>query len=150
MRPYTRGLLSTVSLLMRGGKVVAWVGITAATGMGIGLLLPAQTVTATKTAAGAGFKVESRPGEAALELASGESQHKRVQQSSEEDEAELVRRTALRSIVPAVLPSPPLPSRVMPGPFPSSNHAASGDQIRFLPTPPVPSENAARPNSGIR
>src|SRR3954449_9513970 len=106
MRHFTQGLLSTFPLLMRRGKVVAWIGLTAAIGTGIGLLLRAQTGVATKQASAADYNDESQRREVALKLGSGESKQKKVQQRSEENDAEHIRRTSLRSIVPAGLPSP--------------------------------------------
>jgi hypothetical protein len=140
MRRFTRGLLSSAPLLMRRGKIVTWIGLTAAIGTGVGLLLRAQTVVATKRTNAAVSNVGTQPPKLALKFASDELKPKKVRERSEENNAARVNRTALRSIVPAVLPSPPLPSRVLPGPIPSSNHAASGDQSRLLPTPPIPSK----------
>jgi hypothetical protein len=140
MRLFTRGLLDTAPLSMRKSKYVSWIGLLAILGTGVGLLLRAQMVVGVNPANAAIIKIERRPSEVERKIAAVESKPAPDQQRSEGDGAGRVRRTSLRSILAPVLPSPPLPLRVLPGPIPGSEHDAPEDQSRALRSPPVPSK----------
>jgi hypothetical protein len=140
MRLLRQGLLGATPLPMGKGTVMAWIGLTAALGTGMGLLLRTQRVVAAKRGNAAITRVEQQPSELRQRIVTGESKQKPEEERSQADGAGHLRRTALRSILSPALPLPPLPSRVLPGPLPKSDQGAPNQQRHLLPSPPVPSK----------
>jgi hypothetical protein len=130
---------------MRKGTVATWIGLAAALGTGMGLLLWSQKVAGAKSGNATIIKVDREASDAIQKIATGDSEHKPDEEHSQADGDGYVRRAALRSIPPPTLPSPPLPSRVMPGPTPRTNQSAPDEQLHALPTPPVPSKTPPGP-----
>ncbi len=130
---------------MRKGTVAAWIGLAAVIGTGMGLLLWTQKVAGAKSGNSAVIKVQSQAGDGIQKIATGDFEQKPDEQQSQTDGDGYVRRAALRSIHLPTLPSPPLPSRVMPGPTPRSDQRAPDEQVHVLPSPPVPSKTPPGP-----
>jgi hypothetical protein len=125
---------------MRTGKVAALIGLTAALGTGMSVLLRTHKPIVAKPGHAAITRVEHQPSEERQRIVTGESKENSDEEHSQTDGAGHVRRTALRSILSPALPSPPLPSRVLPGPLPKSDQGAPDEHSHLLPSPPVPSK----------
>jgi len=140
MRLFKQGFRAAAPSPMSKGTVVAWIGLTVAMGTGMGLLLRAQKVVVAKTGNAAIVRVDHQPSGLRQGIVTGESKQKPEDESPQPDAAGPLRRTTMRSILPPAMPSPPLPSRVLPGSIPESERGASDKQRHSLPSPPVPSK----------
>jgi hypothetical protein len=113
---------------MKKRTVAAWTGVTMVLATGMSLLRQSQAVVAAK------------PGMERQQIAAGEAERLPDVEHARADVDKQIQRTALRAMSSTTLPSPPLPSRVLPGPLPTSEQAAPEREGALLPMPPVPSK----------
>jgi hypothetical protein len=125
---------------MKRGSVRAWIGVSVLVGTGIVLLLRTQILVGAKLASAAIFKVEREPSEVRQQIASGESEQNPDEEHSRANDDERVRQTAGDEIFRAALPSPPPPSRVLPGQSLKSDQDTTDHQEHLLPSPPARSK----------
>jgi hypothetical protein len=150
MRVFAQGLLGSAPISVSKRRVLACVGLAPALGIAIGLLVRAQIVVGANSPEAASNKVERQPIVIERPTVTAESQQPLDQHHVEGDGTGQLRPIALRSTVSLALPSPPLPSRVLPERITSPDHVASHDQSQALPVPPVPSKRlpGSIPDSG--
>ncbi len=129
---------------MRKGTLAAWIGLLFLLVMGIGLLLRTQMGVGA-VLANTAIVYEREPSEVRQHIVPGESEQRSGDEQSLNDRDGRVRRTAVDSVLTAPLPSPPPPSRVLPGQLPESDESASEKQRHLLPSPPVPSKVLPEP-----
>ena len=125
---------------MKRGTVAAWIGVSALLGTGIVLLLRTQILVGAKIANAATIKVERELSEVSQQIFSGESVQNADEEHSRADGDGRVRQTAGDEVFRAALPSPPPPSRVLPGQSPTSDQDTTDNQGHLLPSPPAPSK----------
>jgi hypothetical protein len=118
----------------------AWIGITLVVAAGMSLLRQTQAVVAAKPGIVATDRIERESGKGRQQIVAGEVKQVREVVRMQVRVDEHIRRTFLRSISATTLPSPPLPSRVLPGPPPTSEQVAPERKVELSPMPPVSSK----------
>jgi hypothetical protein len=130
---------------MRKGTAAVWVGIVGVVTMGMSLLRHTHAVIAAKPRNAVTEEVRGEPSKERQQSLTGEPEQSQDLERTQTDIDEHIRPAAVRSMLTTALPSPPLPSRVLPGPLPNPEKAAPETQAHLLPTPPVPSKSPPGP-----
>lgn len=125
---------------MRRRRAVACIVLSVFFGTGIGLLARTQMVVGARDANAAIVNLERDPSDASEQTAISEFEQKPAEDQSPPVRVLPVRRTGNGSVPFAEMPSPPLPSRVLPGHLPRSEQRTSDQQGHALPSPPAPSK----------
>ena len=125
---------------MRRPRAVACIVLSVLLGTGMGLFVRTQMVVGAKIANAEIINLERESSEVRQQTATGKFEQTPDDEQSPPVGSLPVRRTGTGSVPYAEMPSPPLPSRVLPGQLPRSGQRTPDEERQSLPSPPAPSK----------
>ena len=135
-------------LLMKRRKLAAWVSLSAALGAGVGFLWWAHGHARAHPEKRRAQRIEPHRDQLQEFISSEETGQKPTDSQLRTNGIENLHRVSSNWTAPSAMPSPALPSRVLPGPLPGAVDGKSPEPSSSFPFPPVPTKTLPGPIPG--